>query len=171
EKTAGGGSQAYPQGRSSDPPEEQKFKVDYLNGAATPAHAEALPGVFNRGVNGYGFQLQKLAEYGVPDLPVWITETGWRHYEASLQSRNDAEGAKLSADEAAEMMRRALYGPGDGFTPWLEDPRVHAVVFFGFDGDPERWGHSSWVDVDARGSVVGKYAPFSALRSPKEPSP
>src|SRR5262249_33736157 len=101
--------------------------------------------------------------YGVPALPVWITETGWRHAESALPSRNDAEGALLSANDVASMMRQALYGPADGFVPWLEDPRVRAVVFFGFDGDPERWGHTSWVDVDTKGRVVGRYAGFGAL--------
>jgi hypothetical protein len=161
----GWAAHAYPQGPFSAPPSQQSFKVDRINGAENPAQSTPAPGVVNRGVNGYTFELQKLAEYGVTPPPVWITETGWRHAESSRPSGNDKEGAKLDGESVAAMMRLALSGPGDGFIPWLEDPRVHAVVFFGFDGDPDAWGHTSWLDVDERGKVVGKYAPFDALRT------
>jgi hypothetical protein len=67
-------------------------------------------------------------------------------------------------------MLLALGGPADGsepvgYTPWLRDPRVRAVVFFGFDGDPRHWGHSSWLEMDTRGHVLRAYAPFYALRA------
>jgi hypothetical protein len=164
----GWASHAYPQGPFAAPPGEQTFKVDYLNGATNPHHVEAEPGIYNRGVNGYGFDLQKLRSYGAPPLPVWITETGWRHAESNGPSP-DREGATIGQFDAAERMLLALVGPGDGTTPvgyvpWLHDPRVRAVVFFGFDGDPRQWGHTSWLRLDARGHVLGAYAPFYALR-------
>jgi hypothetical protein len=160
----GWASHAYPQGPFAAPPGEQSFKIDLLNGAENPDRLVPAPGVVNRGVNSYGFELQKLASYGAAPLPVWITETGWRHREAPPGSR-DAHGAVLSQDEVAERMRLALVGPGEGFTPWLADPRVHAVVFFGFDGDPRHWGHSSWLELSPDGRVLGRYAPFDVLRA------
>ncbi len=165
----GWASHAYPQGPFSKPPDEQTFKIDLINGAANPTHLQPPDGVVNRGVNGYEFELAKLAQYGVPPLPVWITETGWRHAESSQPSGNDAEGARLSDDAVADLMRLALAGqpdgsPARGYTPWLRDPRVRAVVFFGFDGDARKWGHSSWLDVDPKGTITTRYAPFTALR-------
>jgi hypothetical protein len=160
----GWASHAYPLGPFSAPPGEQSFKIDLLNGAENPDHLAPAPGVFNRGVNGYAFELQKLASYGAAPLPVWITETGWRHRESPVDSR-DRYGAVLTEQEVAARMLQALVGPGAGFTPWLDDPRVHAVIFFGFDGDPRHWGHSSWLEMSAEGRVLGRYAPFDVLRA------
>jgi hypothetical protein len=165
----GWASHAYPQGPFAALPGEQTFKVDMLNGAENPRRLAPGPGVVNRGINGYLFDLQKLRSYGAPDLPVWVTETGWRHRESNGPSP-DNHGAVLSEQEAAERTLLALDGPGDGsapvgFTPWLHDPRVRAVVFFGFDGDPRHWGHSSWLEMDTRGHVLRAYAPFHALRT------
>jgi hypothetical protein len=159
----GWASHAYPQGPFAAPPGEQTFKIDLLNGAENPDHMEPAAGVYNRGVNGYGFELAKLATYGAPALPVWITETGWRHRDAPMPSR-DRHGAVLGHQEAAEHVRRALAGPGDGFTPWLADERVRAIVFFGFDGDPAYWGHSSIVRMSPDGRVIGRYGAFDVLR-------
>ncbi|HEV8638404.1 MAG TPA: hypothetical protein VG370_29675 [Chloroflexota bacterium] len=165
----GWASHAYPQGPFAAPPGEQSFKIDLLNGAANPDHLAPDPGVVNRGVNGYAFELQKLASYGAAALPVWVTETGWRHRESPVASR-DAHGAVLTHQEVAERMRQALVGPGEGFTPWLSDPRVRVVVFFGFDGDPRHWGHSSWLEMSPDGQVRGRYAPFDVLRGLGLPS-
>jgi hypothetical protein len=159
----GWASHAYPQGPFAAPPGEQAFKIDLLNGAENPDHLEPAEGVYNRGINGYGFELAKLASYGAPPLPVWITETGWRHRDAPIPSR-DRHGAVLSHEQAAENVRRALVGPSDWFTPWLKDPRVRAVVFFGFDGDPGYWGHSSILRMSPDGRVIGRYATFDVLR-------
>jgi hypothetical protein len=165
----GWASHAYPQGPFAAPPGEQSFKVDFLNGAENPRRQAAEPGVVNRGINGYLFDLQKLRSYGAPELPVWVTETGWRHRESNGPSP-DNHGAVLSEAEAAERTLLALGGPGDGspavgYTPWLHDSRVRAVVFFGFDGDPRQWGHSSWLEMDIQGHVLRAYAPFHALRA------
>jgi hypothetical protein len=164
EKIDGWATHSYPQGPFSELPSVQSFKIDLINGAENARQRPPGPGVVNRGVNGYTFELQKLTEYGIKPPPVWITETGWRHLESSQVSGNDREGAKLDEHAVAERMRLALVGPGDGFTPWLQDPRVRAVVFFAFDGDPRSWGHSSWLKLDTKGNVLGTYAPFYALR-------
>lgn len=168
-KIDGWAAHSYPQGPFSAPPAQQSFKVDLINGAENPRQSQPNPGVVNRGINGYTFELQKLSEYGVEPPPVWITETGWRHAESPEPSPNDREGAKLDEHQVAEQMQLALAGPPDGstaegYTPWLRDPRVRAVVFFGFNGDPQRWGHSSWLKLDSKGNVLGAYAPFHALR-------
>jgi hypothetical protein len=164
----GWASHAYPQGPFSAPPGEQSFKVDYLNGAENPRRLEPPAGTYNRGINGYLFDLAKLRSYGARDLPVWVTETGWRHLESNGTSP-DAHGAVLEQDEAAARMRDALVGPADGsaavgYTPWLDDPRVRAVVFFGFDGDPRSWGHSSLLKMDVKGHVLGAYEGYYALQ-------
>jgi hypothetical protein len=164
----GWSSHAYPQGPFAAPPGEQTLAIDRLNGAENPFSLTPPAGVVNRGINGYGLDLAKLASYGVPPLPVWVTETGWRHRESNGPSP-DSHGAVLTAEEAAERTILALVGPGQGgaavgYTPWLTDRRVRAVVFFGFDGDPRHWGHSSWLRMDTRGHVLGAYAPFYALR-------
>ena len=158
----GWASHAYPQGPFSAPPWEQAFQVDMLNGAENPDRL-VPPGEFNRGINGYAFELAKLASYGAPTLPVWVTETGWRHKDALLPSR-DEHGAILTHEQAADYLERALIGPGEGFTPWLKDPRVRAVILFGFDGDPRYWGHSSILRMSPEGRVIGRYASFDRLR-------
>ena len=168
----GWASHPYPQGPFAAEPSEQSFKVDLLNGAENPRHVEAEAGIVNRGINGYGFELQKLRSYGAPELPVWITETGWRHSESDEVSR-DRQGAEISDRDATERMLLALSGPGKdlpaiGYTPWLKDPRVQAIVFFGFNGDSSYWGHSNWLRLDANGKVWGAYAPFFAIRMLRE---
>ena len=82
-------SHAYPSGPLSAAPGEQVFQIDLLNGATNPDHRDPPPGIFNRGVNGYEWELFKLATYGVRDLPVMITETGWRHAETTDPAATD----------------------------------------------------------------------------------
>lgn len=164
----GWASHAYPMGPFSADPGEQSMRIDYLNGAENPGRFDPPDGVVNRGINGYTFELAKLASRGAPPLPVWITETGWRHIEADMRS-DDSHQAILTDVDVAARMREALLGPPDGsapsgYIPWLTDPRVRAVLFFGFDGDPRKWGHSSWLRLDVNGRVLGTYAPFDVLR-------
>lgn len=171
----GWASHAYPRGPFREPAGDQVFKVDYLYGAENPRRVEAEPGVVNRGINGYLFDLQKLRGYGAPELPVWVTETGWRHVETEAPS-SDHDGATIAAEVGAARMVEALAGPTDGgapvgYTPWLRDPRVRAVLFFGFDGDPVKWGHTSWLRINTKGQILGAYAPFDALRALQQRGP
>ncbi len=171
----GWASHPYPQGPFTAPPGDQTFKIDLLNGAENLNHVEPPLGIINRGINGYEFELLKLRAYGATNLPVWATETGWRHLESDEHSR-DSQGVAISDQAATERLLLALTGPGNGqsaigYTPWLSDPRVRAIVFFGFNGDPTYWGHSNWLRLDTTGKVWGAYAPFFALRLLRNASP
>ena len=169
-------SHAYPLGPLSAGPAEQAFQVDLLNGAANPDHLDPPPGIFNRGVNGYEWELFKLATYGVRDLPVMITETGWRHAETADPAAADNGREWPAAARVAEYVDLALNGQrgrdpagsDEGWRPWLSDPRVMAVVFFALDGYPAEWGHTNWLQVVARGQVLGTYPMYDVLRDRQE---
>jgi hypothetical protein len=164
-------SHAYPQGPFIAGPWQQSFQVDWLNDAANANHVEPPPGIYNRGVNGYEWELFKLSTYGLPPLPVFITETGWRHTESADPTAPDNGGALLDAETVAQYMDLTLRGnngrhpdlPETGWTPWLSDPRVTAVVFFAFDGHPSYWGHTNWLMLDQQGKILDTYAPFELL--------
>jgi hypothetical protein len=166
-------SHAYPHGPFSAGPWQQSFQIDLLNGATNPQHAEPPPSIVNRGVNGYEWELFKLSTYGLPSLSVMITETGWRHAESTDSSSPDDDRPLPDAETVAAYMDLALRGndgryphlPEAGWTPWLTDPRVVAVVFFAFDGHPSLWGHTNWLLFDTKGQVSGTHAPFDLAAS------
>jgi hypothetical protein len=167
----GWSSHSYPLGPFSEPPWEQTYQVDWLNGAFNPAHVEPPPGITNRGVNGYQWELFKLATYGVRSLPIYITETGWRHAESVEPASADNNPASPDAQTVAHYLSLALWGnggryleyPEEGWTPWLDDPRVAAVTPFALDGYPAEWGHTNWLLLDGDGQVLGEYPFFDAL--------
>lgn len=140
----GWASHAYPAGPFSEGPWQQSFQIDWLNNATNPWHVPPPPGIYNRGVNGYEWELFKLATYGLPPLPVYITETGWRHAETEEARSPDSGAALPDAETAAVYLDLALRGnsgrypelPEEGWTPWLADPRVVAITFFALDGHP-----------------------------------
>ncbi len=101
-----------------------------------------------------------------------ITETGWRHAEASDPNATDSAPLPLpDAATVAAYLDLALRGnggryplyPEDGWTPWLTDPRVVAVTPFALDGNPAEWGHTNWLVLDHDGTILGTYAPFEIL--------
>jgi hypothetical protein len=99
-------SHPYPLGPLTEGPWVQAFQIDLVDGAQNPHHLEPPPGVFNRGVNGYAWELYKLASYGRVDIPVMITETGWRHAESTdLCNRQRSPAADRPG-------RRPIPGPG-----------------------------------------------------------
>ncbi len=163
----GWASHAYPLGPLTRPPWEQTYQVDKVNGSATPSAPE---GIVNRGVNGYTWELWKLASIGVGLLPVFITETGWRHAESENPAATDGSAAMPDAQTAAVYLDLALRGndghypqyPQSGWTPWLDDPHVVAVTPFALDGLPTEWGHTNWLKLDASGTIVGAYGLFDA---------
>jgi hypothetical protein len=164
-------SHSYPMGPLSAGPWQQTYQVDWLNDATNPHHIEPPAGVHNRGINGYEWELFKLSTYGVPTLPVMITETGWRHAESTDPAALDNGRPWPSAETVAIYLDMSLNGnegryagsPEDGWTPWLEDPRVIAVTPFALDGFPGEWGHTNWLALDDEGAVLGTYAPFDIL--------
>jgi hypothetical protein len=164
-------SHAYPPGPFSEGPWQQSYRRDLLNDAGNLRHVEPPPGVYNRGVNGYEWELFKLSTYGLLPLPVLITETGWRHAESAESSALDGGRPLPDAATVARYLDLALHGNGGrypdlpeaGWTPWLADPRITAVVFFALDGHPSLWGHTNWLALDRQGEVLATYAPFDLL--------
>jgi len=164
-------SHAYPMGAFRGGPWEQAYGRDMLNDAHNPAHREPPEGVANRGVNGYEWELWKLSTYGIDPLPVMITETGWRHAESADPASLDALPDLPDGETVAAYVDMALRGnggrypeyPDDGWTPWLDDPRVVAVMPFALDGDPAEWGHTNWLVLGESGEVVGMYPVFDLL--------
>lgn len=149
----GWASHAYPLGAFIAPPWEQAMQIDYLNDATNPAHQEPPTDVVNRGINGYTWELWKLSTYGIDPLPVYITETGWRHSQAPYP---DTATAALYT-ELALWGNHGCYPalPDVGWTPLLEDSRVVAVNFFALDGHPAEWSHTNWLDMQADGTIAG----------------
>ena len=150
----GWASHPYPLGPFIAPPWEQVYQVDWLNDATNPNHHPPPPGMINRGVNSYEWELWLLAQYDVAPLPVFITETGWRH------SQEPYPDAQLVAD----YVDLAWYGnengrypdfPQTGWTSWQDDSRVFAVTPFALNGAPLEWGHTNWLLMSEDGVVLG----------------
>ena len=163
-------SHAYPTGPFRDPPDRQQMLFDYINGAHSNRTAPWPAGLFNRGVNSYAWELNKVQELGGPPLPVLITETGWRHRESTSPDALDAGQADDSAQQVADYLEMAFVGnthfsqyARSGWTPWLSDPRVLAVIPFALDGYPGDWGHSNWLVLDENGSVQGVYPQYTRM--------
>ena len=151
-------SHPYPVGAFVQPPWVQEFGVNYINDAANPNAITPPPGLyFNRGINAYAWELYKLGSYGVGALPVYITETGWRHSDGVTDSPYP------SPQTVATYIDLAMYGnngryrdlPENGWTPWQTDPHVVAVTFFALGGNPAEWGHTNWVQLNDEGFITG----------------
>jgi hypothetical protein len=161
-------SHPYPLGPLTEGPWKQSFQVDWLNGYVNPGHVEPPPGVYNRGVNGYEWELFKLSTYNAPPLPVMITETGWRHAETTDPGATDNGRPLPAAMTVAEYLDLAMFGndgrypgyPETGWTPWEDDSRVAAVTPFALNGLPAEWGHTNWLALDSKGTVLGTYLIF-----------
>ncbi len=167
-------SHPYPTGPLANGPWDQSFQIDRINGAVNPNAMSVGPGLFNRGINGYEWELAKLATYGVTDLDVWITETGWRHAESTDPTASDNGRAWPTTDTIAQWIDLALNGnngrypqwPDGGWAPWRHDPRIRAVVFFALDGAPREWGHTNWLELNAKGTILGVYPLVAPTPSP-----
>ena len=149
----GWASHPYPQGPFAAPPWVQSYQVDWLNDVTNPAHLTPPDAIFNRGINGYAWELWWLEQHGVVDLPVFITETGWRHSDPAYPD------ASLANDYLNLALRgnngRFPHYPETGWTPWLADPRVVAVTPFALDGNPAEWWHTNWLEMESDGRIAG----------------
>jgi hypothetical protein len=167
----GWASHPYPLGPFSQPPWQQEYRIDLLNGAINPAHQDPPAEIYNRGINGYEWELWKLSTYGIEGLPVLITETGWRHTETSSDQATDGASALPDAQTAAIYFDLAYRGnggrypdlPDSGWTAWLDDPRVIAITPFALDGNPLEWGHTNWLMLTPHGRIEGEYPAFDAF--------
>jgi hypothetical protein len=162
-------SHAYPLDPFRASPDQQLLKFDYLNGAKSARTTPWPSGLVNRGVNAYTWELFKLKEVSGRELPVMITETGWRHRETTLKSL-DSHNADLSAAQIADYFELAFIGnrrfsqyATSGWTPWENDSRVLAVMPFALDGYPGEWGHSNWLMVDEQGNIQGVYPMYQRM--------
>ena len=170
-------SHPYPLGPMSAEPWHQTFAIDLLNGATNPHHVDPPPGIFNRGLNSYEWELFKLSTYGRPDLPVMITETGWRHAESTEPEAADNGRPWPAVKTVAAYVDLAFYGnqhrypdwPEAGWQPWQSDSRVIAVAFFALNGQPKEWGHTNWLELDTAGNILGTYPMYEALMPTGEP--
>jgi hypothetical protein len=163
---------AYPLDPFREDPSKQTFRIDDLD--PTAIHRTPPPGIYNRGVNSYDWELWLAAPYlgaRAATIPVLITETGWRH-TSSAASPGDATHAEITSDLLATYVDLAFNGnhgrypslPSTGWTPWDDDPRVLGAALFALDGDPRYWSHSDFIDVDIWGNVVGVDPAFNAIR-------
>lgn len=164
-------SHPYPRGPFISGPWDQVYGVDLTNGATNPHHVDPPPGIPNRGINGYEWELFKLSTYGIPSLPVMVTETGWRHAESNNQDSLDDMPNLARAASLARYFRYALVGnddptstdPHDGWTPLLKDPRVVGASIFALDGYEEAWGHTNLLIMSRDGQVKATYPIFDEL--------
>lgn len=157
---------SYPLGPFRLHPRAQEFHFDDIGGAVVAAQTPPA-GTFNRGINGYAWELWRLEQFGVTDIPVMITETGWRHAETTDAGSLDAGADYPSATLVAQYYDMALRGSQSPYTtgaltwtPWLADERVIAVAPFALNGVPHEWGHTNWLALDETGAVLETYAPF-----------
>ncbi len=163
-------SHSYPLGPFTQPPWEQTFQIDVVNETSgddpiNPNHQDPPEGIFNRGVNGYEWELWKLSTYGVPPLPVMITETGWRHAETTDPNATDTGASLPNAILTSFYFDLALNGnhgrypdtPETGWTAWQDDPRVIGITAFAFNGNPAEWGHTNWLELDGDGKILAIY--------------
>lgn len=160
---------SYPLGPFREHPRAQAYGFDAINDA--PQTTTTPPqGIFNRGINGYEWELWKLAQFNIEPLPVMITETGWRHAETTDSQSLDAGADYPPATLAAQYLDLALRGarsPNSSgpitWTLWLADERVIAVAPFALNGVPAEWGHTNWLQLDVDGEILGTYALFDLV--------
>ena len=91
------------------------------------------------------------SSFGVADLPVFITETGWAHSAGSSY-----DNQYISLDKVAENLKIAYE------EVWLPDDRVRAVMPFTVWYEPP-FDHFSWVD-----SRWVPYAQFQTIKHMKK---
>lgn len=165
-------SHPYPEGAFIEAPWVQSYRFDTVNGAQPPTTSPPA-GIFNRGINGYEWELWKLDQLGVDALPVFIGETGWRHSDPISPGSLDAGEGYPSAETVAQYLDIALQGNNgrfprlrqEGWIPWLRDERVIGVVIFALNGNPTEWAHTNLLQVNISGDLVGAYPAFNFLQN------
>ena len=185
----GWASHSYPLGPFGEHPARQQFRIDDVRPDAPP-HPGPPVGIPNRGINAYDWELWKLARLGVGrELPVYVTESGWRHLDSQVPFSLDRKHAAVDDERLDHYIALAFDGPAPapadpppvgtadewgyeviGWTPWNDDPRVRAVALFALGGRPERWGHTNLLLLDPSGRVLGPY-PFARRLASVRPGP
>ena len=174
EQLDGWASHAYPLGPFGEHPNQQVFKIDDVRPDA-PERPSPPPNTPNRGVNGYAWELWKLASLGVSrELPVYVTETGWRHRSSQASPSLDADYATVEDARFARFVALAYDGPPDGlaqgWVPWNQDARVRTAALFALGGRPDHWGHTNLALIGRGGTILAPY-PFVEGLSQVSPGP
>ncbi|MEM9955588.1 MAG: hypothetical protein AAF846_28560 [Chloroflexota bacterium] len=146
-------------------PSQQVYRFDAMNGAEITA--ETPPdGIYNRGINGYEWELWKLAQLGYDNThwQIMITETGWRHNNPVNAESADSAPDYPSPEQIADFFQLAFMGDEDAdYIGWLQDERVLSVAIFALNGVHDEWSHTNLLQVDANGNILGQYAHYDAL--------
>ncbi len=156
-------SHSYPVG-FSEPPRTQSLHFDAVNDAEEIEFEDLPELTYNRGINGYEWELWKLEEYGLDPMPlVMITETGWRH-SAGRSDSADAGDDYPTPQLAATFLENALSGhPSGNYDPLLADDRILGVIVFALNGIPSEWSHTNLLIMTDDGEVLGTYPTFDVL--------
>lgn len=163
-------SHVYPLNFHAPPWEREQGFIDMTTGETDLTNAPRS--VFNRSVNGYEWSLWKLSTYGVRNLSVFISETGWRHAETVAPDSLDA-GDYPTAETVTTYVDLLLLGnangrvsgvPWGGWTGLLLDERVVGVALFALNGVPDEWGHTNWLEMSPDGDIRGEYPMVDLLR-------
>ncbi|MFN8523309.1 MAG: hypothetical protein U0821_09420 [Chloroflexota bacterium] len=163
----GWATHAYPLGPFGEHPSRQLMQIDDVRPNAT-ARQDPPTGVWNRGINGYEWELWKLRQLGLKGtLPVYVTETGWRHRSSQTTGSLDRDHATVDDAALGELFRLAYDGPLDaravGWTPWNHDERVVTAAVFALGGRADHWGHTNLLLLDAMGRIQGAYGFTASL--------
>lgn len=147
-------SHAYPLEFTAPPWQRER---GFMNVTTGETRDTAPATIYNRGVMGYEWELWKLRQLGNDDLPVMITETGWRH---------STDDTYPSAEQATQYLDLLLLGnqyqripntPTGGWTGLLLDERVIAVIPFALNGAPDTWSHTNWLELSSDGNMISTY--------------
>ena len=108
-------------------------------------------------IRAYEWELNILNKrFGVKDLPVFITETGWAHKESEADTNGESVAYRLNQYQVADNFKYAFE------EVWLKDDRVVAVTPFTIRYNPPH-DHFSWVTVNNN-----PYAQFEAIKNIKK---
>jgi hypothetical protein len=163
-------SHSYPLNFTAPPWEREQGFADMVTGETILTNAPRT--VFNRSVNGYEWEIWKLSKYGVRDLPIIITETGWRHAETVDKQSLDA-GDYPTVEQVTSYLDLLLLGnanqrvadvPRGGWTGLLLDDRIIGVVPFALNGTPGEWGHTNWLEMSPDGEILDEYPMVDLFR-------
>lgn len=104
-------------------------------------------------IRAYEWELNILkTEYGVKEIPVFITETGWAHIESDGEDKN-SNGYKFNKYQVADNIKYAFE------KVWLPDPRVVAITPFTIRYEYP-FDHFSWITEDGN-----PYPQFDAVKN------
>lgn len=121
-----------------------------------PNFSGSVNGTGRDSIRAYDWELNILkTEYGVKDIPVFITETGWAHIESDGESKN-SNGYKYNKYQVADNIKYAIENV------WIPDSRVVAITPFTIRYKYP-FDHFSWITEDGN-----PYPQFDAVKNIKK---